>query len=68
MLVLLGFGIDSSCLLRRDVSAAQARFDTYSAERARKSNDAQVIAMGAQVNGPELARSIVRCRAAWCVA
>ncbi|MCA9902483.1 MAG: ribose 5-phosphate isomerase B [Anaerolineae bacterium] len=33
--------------------------DTYSAERARKSNDAQVITMGSRVIGPELAKSIV---------
>jgi ribose 5-phosphate isomerase B len=33
--------------------------DTYSAERAQKSNDAQVIAMGARVIGPELGRKIV---------
>lgn len=33
--------------------------DTYSAERARKSNDAQILTMGARVIGPELARSIV---------
>lgn len=41
------------------VRAAQAH-DPYSAERARKSNDAQVLAMGARVVGPELAKSIVR--------
>lgn len=41
------------------VRAAQAH-DVYSAERARKSNDAQVLALGARVIGPELARSIVR--------
>jgi ribose 5-phosphate isomerase B len=41
------------------VRAAQAH-DTYSAERARKSNDAQVLTLGARVIGPELARSIVR--------
>jgi ribose 5-phosphate isomerase B len=41
------------------VRAAQAH-DVYSAERARKSNDAQVLTMGARVIGPELARSIVR--------
>jgi len=41
------------------VRAAQAH-DTYSAERARKSNDAQVLTMGARVVGPELAKSIVR--------
>lgn len=33
--------------------------DTYSAERARKSNDAQVITLGARVIGPELAKSII---------
>lgn len=33
--------------------------DTYSAERARKSNNAQVLTMGARVIGPEVARSIV---------
>ncbi|SHM25511.1 ribose 5-phosphate isomerase B [Caldanaerovirga acetigignens] len=33
--------------------------DVYSAERARKSNDAQVMAMGAQIVGPELAKKLV---------
>jgi ribose 5-phosphate isomerase B len=33
--------------------------DTYSAERARKSNSAQVLALGARVVGPQLALSIV---------
>lgn len=33
--------------------------DTYSAERAQLSNNAQVITMGARVIGPELARRIV---------
>ena len=41
------------------VRAAQAH-DTYSAERARGSNDAQVLAMGARVVGPELAKAIVK--------
>lgn len=41
------------------VRAAQAH-DAYSAERARKSNDAQILALGARVIGPELAKSIVR--------
>jgi ribose 5-phosphate isomerase B len=41
------------------VRAAQAH-DTYSAERARKSNDAQVLTMGARVVGSELAKSIVK--------
>ena len=40
------------------VYAAQAH-DTFSAERARKSNNAQVITMGARVIGPELAKQIV---------
>jgi len=40
------------------VRAAQAH-DVYSAERARKSNDAQMLALGAGVIGPELAKSIV---------
>lgn len=33
--------------------------DTYSAERARKSNDAQVLCLGAQVVGPALARELL---------
>jgi ribose 5-phosphate isomerase B len=32
--------------------------DVYSAERLRKSNDAQILTMGARVVGPELARVI----------
>ena len=34
--------------------------DSYSAERARKSNDAQVLTMGARVIGPELAKVITK--------
>lgn len=34
--------------------------DTYSAERARKSNNAQVLTMGARVIGSELAKAIVQ--------
>jgi ribose 5-phosphate isomerase B len=33
--------------------------DTYSAERARKSNNAQVLTMGSRVIGPELGKAIV---------
>jgi ribose 5-phosphate isomerase B len=33
--------------------------DTYSAERAQKSNDAQILCMGERVIGPELAKTIV---------
>jgi ribose 5-phosphate isomerase B len=40
------------------VRAAQAH-DVYSAERARKSNDAQVVTLGARVVGVELAKSVV---------
>lgn len=40
------------------VRAAQAA-DTYSAERARKSNDAQILTLGARTVGPELAKAIV---------
>ncbi|MFA6845688.1 MAG: ribose 5-phosphate isomerase B [Sphaerochaetaceae bacterium] len=40
------------------IRAAQCH-DPYSAERARKSNDAQIITMGARVIGPELAKVIV---------
>jgi ribose 5-phosphate isomerase B len=43
----------------RGIRAAQAH-DVYSAERARKSNDAQIVTMGARVIGPELAKMIVR--------
>ncbi len=40
------------------VRAAQAH-DVYSAERARKSNDAQIVTLGARVVGVELAKSVV---------
>jgi ribose 5-phosphate isomerase B len=40
------------------VRAAQVH-DPFSAERARKSNDAQIMTMGARVIGPELAKSLV---------
>lgn len=33
--------------------------DPYSAERARKSNDAQILTMGARVIGPEVAKTIL---------
>jgi ribose 5-phosphate isomerase B len=33
--------------------------DTYSAERARKSNDAQVLCLGSQIIGPALARDVL---------
>ena len=40
------------------IRAAQTH-DTYSAERAAKSNNAQIITLGARVVGPELAKAIV---------
>jgi len=40
------------------IRAAQTH-DTYSAERAAKSNNAQIITMGARVIGPELAKFIL---------
>lgn len=40
------------------VRAAQCH-DVYSAERARKSNDAQIMTMGAEVIGIQLAKSLV---------
>lgn len=53
-----GIGMAISANKVPGVRAAQAH-DTYSAERARKSNDAQIITFGARVIGPELAKSIV---------
>ncbi len=59
-LLLCGTGIGMAIAANKvpGVRAAQAA-DTYSAERARKSNDAQVLAIGARTLGPELARTIV---------
>jgi ribose 5-phosphate isomerase B len=56
-----GIGMAISANKVQGVRAAQCH-DTYSAERARKSNDAQIITMGARVVGPELAKAIL---AAW---
>ncbi len=56
-----GIGMAISANKVDGIRAAQAH-DTYSAERARKSNDAQIITLGARVVGPELAKSII---AAW---
>lgn len=60
-ILMCGTGIGMSICANKvpGVRAALAH-DTYSAERARKSNDAQVLTMGARVVGPELAKSIVR--------
>ena len=53
-----GIGMAISANKVAGIRAAQAH-DTYSAERARKSNDAQIVTLGARVVGPELAKSIV---------
>src|SRR5690348_6778137 len=52
------------CMIANKVPGVYAGVchDVYSAERLRKSNDAQVITMGARVVGPELAKSVL---AAW---
>jgi D-erythrulose 4-phosphate isomerase len=53
-----GIGV---CISANKVPGIRAALthDTYSAERAAKSNDAQIITMGARVIGPELAKAIV---------
>ena len=53
-----GIGMAITANKVQGVYAAQAH-DTFSAERARKSNNAQIITMGARVIGPELAKQIV---------
>ena len=53
-----GIGMAISANKVPGVRAAQAH-DAYSAERARKSNDAQIVTMGARVIGTELAKSVV---------
>lgn len=53
-----GIGV---CISANKVPGIRAALthDTYSAERAALSNNAQIITMGARVIGPELAKSIV---------
>jgi ribose 5-phosphate isomerase B len=53
-----GIGV---CIAANKVPGIRAALthDTYSADRAAKSNNAQVITMGARVIGPELAKAIV---------
>ena len=53
-----GIGVAMSANKVPGIRAALTH-DTYSAERAAKSNNAQIITMGARVIGPELAKSIV---------
>jgi len=53
-----GIGVSISANKVPGIRAALVH-DTYSAERAAKSNNAQIITMGARVIGPELAKAIV---------
>jgi ribose 5-phosphate isomerase B len=53
-----GIGVAMSANKVPGIRAAQTH-DTYSAERAAKSNNAHIITMGARVIGPELAKAIV---------
>ena len=59
-LLLCGTGIGMAIAANKvkGIRAAQCH-DTYSAERASRSNDAQIITIGARVVGPELAKAIV---------
>jgi ribose 5-phosphate isomerase B len=53
-----GIGMAITANKVKTIRAAQCH-DIYSAERARKSNDAQIVTLGALVIGPELAKMIV---------
>ena len=59
-ILVCGTGI-GMCITANKIPGIRAALchDTYSAERSRKSNDAQVITMGARVIGPELAKAII---------
>ena len=59
-ILLCGTGI-GVCITANKIPGIRAALchDTFSAERARKSNDAQIITMGARVIGSELAKSII---------
>jgi ribose 5-phosphate isomerase B len=54
-----GIGMAISANKVPGVRAAQAH-DTYSAERARKSNNAQIITLGSLVIGTELAKKVIK--------
>jgi ribose 5-phosphate isomerase B len=59
-ILLCGTGIGMAIVANKvpGIRAAQCH-DAYSAERARKSNDAQIMTMGARVVGPELALMLI---------
>jgi ribose 5-phosphate isomerase B len=54
-----GIGMAMAANKVKGIRAAQCP-DVYSAERAAKSNNAQIITLGARVLGPEIARAIVK--------
>ncbi|WP_392559489.1 ribose 5-phosphate isomerase B [Orbus mooreae] len=54
-----GIGVAISANKVPGIKAAQCH-DTFSAERARKSNNAQIITLGARVIGIELAKKIIQ--------
>ncbi|ECF6049943.1 ribose 5-phosphate isomerase B [Salmonella enterica subsp. salamae] len=60
-ILICGTGIGMSIVANKvpGVRAAQCH-DTFSAERARKSNNAQIITLGARVIGTELGKKIVQ--------
>ena len=53
-----GLGMAIAANKVRGIRAATCH-DVYSAERARKSNNAQIMTLGAQIIGPELAKLLV---------
>ena len=59
-ILICGTGL-GMCMVANKVEGVYAGVchDVYSAERLRKSNDAQILTMGARVVGPELAKSVV---------
>jgi len=59
-ILICGTGIGMAIVANKipGIRAAQVQ-DIYSAERAAKSNDAQIITSGALVTGPELAKKLV---------
>ncbi|MCQ1059053.1 RpiB/LacA/LacB family sugar-phosphate isomerase [Photobacterium sp. DNB23_23_1] len=59
-IILCGTGI-GVCIMANKISGIRAALchDTFSAERAQLSNNAQIITMGSRVIGPELAKRIV---------
>ena len=59
-ILICGTGIGMAIVANKipGIRAAQVQ-DIYSAERAAKSNDAQIITLGALVTGPEVAKKLV---------